>query len=327
MAIHAIIGSVVVHRREEGHEKDDARDLFSEVLEILRTYGSVISYAIEQDSSSGGSIAAGILFQETDWLCGHISHLLTTIVFRLFVGELHLASLTSLMEFLMMQMGCSNSGRRSEPNRDITYLWDIANSCLGNYVEVGMKACLVNASKVISSCFDMDHEEAEDQVERKMRELTIDAEEQLATLGHLSKDIVSSVLHTMECIIRAAFSNGRDEWTEVPVNQVKNKLSPKISRWLDGLRTFILTAQTRTLELLYNASLTVSLVNKLTGSSCAADIAWSDLSGVKLAEISNSIVKECEMEETIDRQLNRSDIQLIHNFHRTLERGGGLPIA
>jgi len=307
VAIHAIIGSVVVHRREEGHEKDDARDLFSEVLEILRTYGSVISYAIEQDSSSGGSIAAGILFQETDWLCGHISHLLTTIVFRLFVGELHLASLTSLMEFLMMQMGCSNSGRRSEPNRDITYLWDIANSCLGNYVEVGMKACLVNASKVISSCFDMDHEEAEDQVERKMRELTIDAEEQLATLGHLSKDIVSSVLHTMD--------------------QVKNKLSPKISRWLDGLRTFILTAQTRTLELLYNASLTVSLVNKLTGSSCAADIAWSDLSGVKLAEISNSIVKECEMEETIDRQLNRSDIQLIHNFHRTLERGGGLPIA
>jgi hypothetical protein len=327
VAIHAIIGSVVIHRREEGHEIDNTRDLFSEVLEILRTYESVLSYAIEQDSLSGGSIATEILFQETDWLCGHISHLLTTTVFRLFVGELHLASLTSLMEFLMLQVGCSKSGRRSEPNMDITYLWDIATSCLGSYVEEVFKACLLNASKVISSCFDMDCKGAEDQAERKMRELTIDAEERQATLSHLSKDIVSSVLYTMDCIIRSAFVNGRDEWTEVPVNLVKNKLSPKISRLLDGLRTFILTAQTRTLELLYYASLTVSLVNKPTGSSSAADVAWSDLSGVKLAETGNGIIKECEMEETIGRQLNRSDIQLIHNFIRVLESGGGLPIA
>jgi hypothetical protein len=173
----------------------------------------------------------------------------------------------------------------------------------------------------------MDCEEAEDQNERKMSELTIAVEEQQTTLSHLSKDIVSSVLYAMESIIRAAFASGRDEWTEVPETQVKKKLSPKTSRWLDGLRAYVLTAQTRTLELLYYASLTVSLVNKPTGSSSAADVAWSDLSGVKLAETGNGIIKECEMEETIGRQLNRSDIQLIHNFIQVLESGGGLPIA
>lgn len=327
MAIHAILGSVVIHGREEGHENNETRDLFSEVLDILRIYGSVLSYAIEQDSSSGGSAAVGMLFQETEWICGHISPLLTTIVFRFFVGDLHLASLTSLIEFLILQMGCSNNGRRSEPYLDITYLWDIANSCLGNYVEVEVKSFIQNASKVVCSGFDMDHEEAEDQTERKMRELTIAVEEQQTTLSHLSKDIVSSVLYAMEGIIRAAFANGRDEWTEVPDTQVKNKLSPKTSRWLDGLRAYVLTAQTRTLELLYYASLTISLVNKLTGGSSAADIAWSDLSGIKLAETGNGIIKECEMKKTIGCQLNRSDIQVLYNFIRMLERGGGLPIA
>jgi hypothetical protein len=282
---------------------------------------------MEQDSSSGGSAAAAILFQEAEWLCRHISPLLTTIVLRFFVGELRLASLTSLIEFLMLQMGCFNNSRRSEPSLDITYLWDIANSCLGNYVEVIVKALMQNSSKVVCSSFDMDCEEAEDQNERKMSELTIAVEEQQTTLSHLSKDIVSSVLYAMESIIRAAFASGRDEWTEVPETQVKKKLSPKTSRWLDGLRAYVLTAQTRTLELLYYASLTTSLINKLTGGSSTVDIAWSDLSGTKLAEAGNGIIKECEMEKMIGRQLNKSDIQHLYNFIRMLERGGGLPIA
>jgi hypothetical protein len=329
VAIHAILGSVVLRRHEDGHESDSARDEVSEILDVLRRYAPVLSSAIDQDSShdtaSGRSVAAQILLTETDWLCGRISQLLVIIVLRLFLGELHLVSLTSLMEFLMIQMVCS-SGRPSQPNVDITYVWDIANSCLGNYVEVGIKRFFMDFCSSKQSNSDDEKECGVDEAyaERKMGALSMGVEEQL-TLNTMSNDIVASVLYTMECVLSAAAADRKDVWTPIPATQPSSKLSPRISRWLDGLRAYILAAQTRTLELYY-ASLSVLDKHR---SSSTMGIAWSDIGGAKLAGIGKDIVEKYELhkDDVGGRQVNRGDVQLISSFIRILERGGGNPIA
>ena len=313
VAIQAIIGGILFRDATSSATDGNVSDEVSEVIEILSRYSSVLSSAMEKDNQAYGTNDDGdtserILLEESYSICSSssTSSLLVAVVFRLLTGGLHLVSLLSLMEFISLRIKGSNgkddsmqqSG--SEDTECITNIWDIAIQCLGNKVEIGIKSAitqhLTDTSNQMLIVDDSDGAE-----EKRTKDNDDCCEEAIAIVSNTSTEIEEAVTYTMKRVLSIASQTEGD-------HAAGSKISPRMSRLLDGLRAYILFAQTRILDLNY---VRLSLLNE-PGS-------------INSCKITGKILIENGQNKATTAE--GAEARVLLDFFKILRGGAGIPIV
>ena len=306
VAVSAILSSVI----PAGDDVDDpSKDVVTETLDVLSRYSSVLSSAMEKDSKGITSSSSDcqrveeyVLLEESCRLWSQNS-LLMKIVFQTLSGRLGLVSATSLMAFVLRDRP-SSQGQTKEAYCDTSdsILWEVVTQCLGNKVELGIRSAISQHQDYVSNPIIVDG------IAGEACETIASSSAAMNTLDRTSDEVQNAVNYTIRRVMSLVLSSHIEEVTG-------GKVPPRVSRLLEDLRAFLLSAQTFMLELYY-ARLYVFDGDTENATSSAV----SNICAKRLAEAVRDALKDVV---GMDKPIH---IRMVEDLRKTLQDGGSVPI-